>query len=205
MSGLDDQLLLWINQGWAHPWLDLFFSWISDRKTFSLPLVGLLLVISLWKFGSRGLLLWLTMVLVVIGSDRIGNVLKNHFAEPRPCYELSAELRKPGGSEVVKRCEHSTKGLPSNHTFNFFAMALFMSFFLRGWGWRTALIGVSLLVAISRIYLAKHYPSQVGVGLLLGVSYGFVLGWLVVRFIPYLRTLHQRAGGAIRIKKGEWL
>ncbi|WP_420885712.1 phosphatase PAP2 family protein [Candidatus Reidiella endopervernicosa] len=99
----------------------------------------------------------------------------------------------------------ASRRLPSNHTFNFFAMALFMSFFLRGWGWRTALIGVSLLVAISRIYLAKHYPSQVGVGLLLGVSYGFVLGWLVVRFIPYLRTLHQRAGGAIRIKKGEWL
>jgi len=43
MSGLDTELLIWINMGWAHPWLDIFFIWISERETFSLPLTGILL------------------------------------------------------------------------------------------------------------------------------------------------------------------
>jgi membrane-associated phospholipid phosphatase len=39
--------------------------------------------------------------------------------------------------------------------------------------WAAVFLGVAFLVALSRIYLGKHYPSQVMVGAIIGVLWGF--------------------------------
>ena len=114
----DVQLLLWINQGWADPGLDFIFQWVSGRVGFSFPLLGLLLFVFWRRLGRDGIRLWLMMVLGIGMADVFGNLLKDMFSLPRPCYELFQLLRPVGGG-VYPQCDASTTGMPSNHALNF--------------------------------------------------------------------------------------
>jgi hypothetical protein len=62
---MDEALLLWINQGWANHGLDVFFSALSSRRGFALPLAVVLLLIFLWRWRKAGMQLWLVMLVVV--------------------------------------------------------------------------------------------------------------------------------------------
>lgn len=183
---MDETLLLWINQAWASPGLDVFFRWISDQATFSIPLLFLLLAAMFQRHRRRGLLLWLVLVLVVVAGDRLGNALKNALQQPRPCQELAAQLRTPSGP--MQPCPGNGKGMPSNHALNFFAMAAFVGFYFRGWAWRAGLFGIAVLVAVSRLYLGKHLPSQVLAGAGIGLLLGLAAAWLSAR-LPPLKAL----------------
>ncbi|SDZ04485.1 undecaprenyl-diphosphatase [Proteiniborus ethanoligenes] len=61
---------------------------------------------------------------------------------------------------------------PSGHTTASFSMATIFSFYLPQFMF--IFIALATLVGISRIYLAVHYPSDVIVGVILGVSSAFV-------------------------------
>ncbi len=189
---LDHSLLLWINQGWASPFLDGFFSWVSARATFAFPITALLAWISWKRFGKAGLWLWFAMVLSVVLADRIGDILKVFGGVPRPCFDMAGQLRVAGGS-LLQACGPVGKGMPSNHSLNYFTAAAFLAVFYRRPSWRVVLFGVALTVAISRLYLAKHYPSQVTVGALLGLNIGFFCAWVAVKVSSTLRGVLREA------------
>jgi len=74
---------------------------------------------------------------------------------------------------------------PSGHAAGSFCVAAFLAVALpaawpraRGWAWAvTALsIGLAALIALSRVYLAVHFPSDVLVGALLGGAIGAIAG-----------------------------
>ena len=188
---LDHSLLLWINQGWASPFLDGFFSWVSARATFAFPLTALLAWICWRRFGRAGLWLWFAMVLSVVAADRIGDILKVFGGVPRPCFEMWGQLRVAGGG-LLQACGPVGKGMPSNHALNYFTAAAFLAVFFPRLSWRVLLFGVAATVAVSRLYLAKHYPSQVAVGALLGINIGLLGAWVAVRVSPTLRALGEK-------------
>jgi undecaprenyl-diphosphatase len=188
---VDEALLLWVNQGWAHPWLDVLFAWVSDRVSFALPLVLVLLVVSVWRFQRDGLKLWLLLLLVVGIGDALGALAKDLIGQPRPCYELSAELRSPGHG-AMKACQASHTGMPSNHALNFFTMAAFLGAVLRGFRWRVGLVALALVVAISRVYLGKHFPSQVLAGALAGTAVGLTAYVLTAGRLAFMRAIRAR-------------
>jgi membrane-associated phospholipid phosphatase len=90
------------------------------------------------------------------------------------------------GKRVVNRArpdgEHkrSNSSFPSSHAANAFTLAWVLSVrWRRGW---PAFFGVALLVAFSRMYLNRHYLSDVVVGALLGVAVAWaVQHWLASR------------------------
>ena len=87
--GFDEQLLVWINSGWAHPWLDVFFQWLSSRVGLALPLMVFLLVY-LWRdHGSDGVRLWGMLLAVVLAGDATG--AKEPFSSSHPAWAADTE------------------------------------------------------------------------------------------------------------------
>lgn len=186
---MDETLLLWINQGWANPWFDVLFNWVSQRATFSLPLLGVILLVSVRQFKKDGLKLWLILLSVVISGDLLGNLIKHQAAQPRPCYELHEIVRQPGHVKPGP-CGNNLEGMPSNHALNFFATAAFLTLVVRPRSWGTGLFIIAVLVGISRVYLAKHYPSQVIAGAVIGTLLGCLAAWLGIKYLSFVQRIH---------------
>lgn len=189
---MNETLLLWINQGWAHPGLDVFFHWISQRASFSFPLLGLLLVFYSWRFKHDGAKLWLVLVLVIGVGDGLGNIIKHSTEQPRPC-SAQPDLVRQIGAPPNTPCGSAPNGMPSNHALNFFATAIFLSLVMRSWAWSASLIILAVLVGISRIYLGKHYPLQVLAGATIGTILGFLGAWIGLKYLSFMQRIQSRA------------
>ncbi len=186
--GADTALLVAINQQWASPWSDTFFIWISERKTFTAPLLLLILALLMKNHGLNGLKLWGLLLLAITLGDQLGNLLKTLFSQPRPCAVIFDLIRQPknlaGGS-----CGAMTTGTPSSHALNFFLTATFLGLALRSLRWFAPLLLIAIAVGLSRIYLGVHYPSQVVLGAMIGVLLGAAAASLIARYLPFSRTL----------------
>lgn len=185
---MDEALLIWINQSWAHPWNDILFSWLSDRNTFAFPLMAIVLALSVKHYGRDGVRLWLALLALVIVGDAIGNLVKHLWAQPRPCYVIAELLRLPNG-----RCGPQLNGIPSNHALNFFAAAMFISLITRSRAAILGLFGIAILVAISRVYLGKHYPSQVAIGAVIGTLLAYLAARIGVQYSDFMRRIRTRS------------
>jgi undecaprenyl-diphosphatase len=173
----DSALLLSINQAWASPVLDALFGWVSQKGTFALPVLLIILAL-LWRRGGRaGLNLWLLLIGLILAGDLLGNLIKHLTLQFRPCVDLGTAVRLVTSPFEIG-CSPKPHGMPSNHALNFFVTASFLGLALRSWRWGLVLGGMAILVALSRLYLGVHYPSQVLAGALLGMLLGGTAAWL---------------------------
>ncbi|MGD8912734.1 MAG: phosphatase PAP2 family protein [Candidatus Thiodiazotropha sp.] len=183
----DELILHWIHVGLSCQLSDSLFHWFSSRATFSLPILFALLFVAVRREGWQGAGWWFTLILVVGIGDQFGNLLKSLFSELRPCaLEENITLTRKGLS-----CDSVPKGMPSNHALNFYAATLFVVLTRTKWhGWHALLLMAALLASLSRIYLVKHYPSQVVAGIFLGINIGVVAALLyqAPRWFGQLRT-----------------
>ncbi len=131
---MDLEWLQVINQGWASPPLDAFFGWISQKRSFSFPLLGLILLLLWRREGRDGLRLWLLLIVCVLLGDAVGNGFKHLFAQLRPC-AAHPELVRLMTEPFRVGCSSNPSGMPSNHALNFFLTATFLGVVLRSWPW----------------------------------------------------------------------
>lgn len=185
---MDESLLLWINLSWAHPWLDTFLIWVSERFAFSYPLLFIVLCLLAWKYKGDGIKLWLILVVIISLGDIMGNILKEILQQPRPCANLHGIVREPG-IVGVNPCKGNIHGMPSNHAINFFVLTTYICYMVRSYLGCLTLLAITILVCISRIYLAKHYPSQVMIGAMLGISLGLISAWLCIKYFAFARRI----------------
>lgn len=89
--------------------------------------------------------------------------LKRGTARPRPC-AVAESLQ-----EVVPALD--LYSFPSGHTLHAVAFTTVIAGQLPGWGW--ILIPFSVLVALSRVVLGLHYPTDVVAGAAIGAAIGF--------------------------------
>lgn len=163
LQNLDLSVFYWINNGWSHPALDVFFRIVTTSKTYVLP--GALLAFYLWrKEGARGKTTLLALALCVGMTDVLSSrVIKPMVGRLRPCVALPGVLTPDG--------ERRTYSFPSGHATNIAGAALVLGMEYR------LLIAPSLLVAflvgLSRVYLGVHYPSDIVGGFLIGALLGF--------------------------------
>ncbi|MCA2004402.1 MAG: phosphatase PAP2 family protein [Ignavibacterium sp.] len=170
LYSIDLTIFYFINHTISLPILDKFFSMITSVNNWYIAYV-ILLGIS-WKMGGlRGKIAVLGVILLIIVSDQTGyRLIKELFARPRPCDVLTDVITPIGCT--------GTYSFPSNHALNNFAAAVFFYRLFPKLKW--VLFITASLIAISRVYLGLHYPSDIIGGALIGILLGYIFSQIAL-------------------------
>lgn len=167
---LDHELFLYLNNLGTETW-DWFWLFIT-HKFAAIPLYAFLLFLLIKQYKN-----WkavgITLVLIaglITCTDQLANVFKDYFARPRPCNEDFIAQ----GRFFMDRC--GSNGFFSAHAASSMALAFYLGNILKKW-YKYAFPGLvfwAVVVGYSRIYLGKHYPGDVLVGMIIGLLFGVV-------------------------------
>ena len=172
ITQLDLTILDWIQANLRGPVLDRLMPLITLLGEHGLFWIGLTLVLLIIPKTRR---LGGAMAIALVLDYLLCNLtIKPLAARPRPW------TYRPDMLEEIQKLTTlpSDFSFPSGHAAASFAAASALVFSRNRWGWLAML--AALGVALSRLYLHVHYPSDVLVGALLGVLCGF-LGALIVK------------------------
>lgn len=173
---IDEEILIKINSGHSE-FLTSFFEVLSRPEWAIFFLFAFLF--KLYRINKKFLLPGLGLLLLnfALTDFCASGILKPMTKRLRPCHN----------QEFVKKinrlptpCKNGRYTMASSHASNSFGMALFWIFFF-GCSFRSFesifLISFASLVSFSRLYLMKHYLSDVLVGMLIA----FIASYFVTR------------------------
>ena len=174
LYAIDRQLYLFINSRLANPVTDIlgpFFSGMTSTW-YGIAILALLWLLLFLRGGREGRIVALLIIPVVTFSDQFSSTLIKHLvARPRPCHEIGG-LPAAGTVRLLVPCG-SGYSFPSSHAVNAFAIAGFVShYFVR---WRLPLILFATAVALSRVVVGVHYPSDIAGGAAIGYAVAYTM------------------------------
>jgi undecaprenyl-diphosphatase len=182
LEGIDRWIVLTVNS-WHTPVLDEI-CWILSARWPWIPLYVLLIVLAWTQFGTKKTLLFLGIVLGTIAIVDITSVyfFKEAFQRYRPSHHALLTNRLHfyplAKGEFYKG---GMFGFVSSHASNFFATTVLAGLSLRsrypGLIW--ILLGITVVVCFSRLYLGVHYLSD----LVCGGLWGALLAYFSYRFL----------------------
>ena len=154
-------ILWWIREHLTNPFLDTVMPYITSlARHGEFWILLALILICFKKTRKAGVAMGIAMALGFL----IGNIgLKNIIARTRPYDMVEVEV-------LVKHL--SDFSFPSGHTLVSFNAAIALHHYHRRWG--VAALVLATVIALSRLYLFVHYPTDVLAGLLLAVGIAFV-------------------------------
>ena len=175
---LDRELFLAINA--LHtPLLDNVMFYVSQIWVFT-PLFVFWLYIVYNRYGAKKLAILIGfLVLLIVLTDQTANQTKHAIKRYRPTHNLEIQEKV----HTVNGYKGGTYGFFSGHSTNSFgvAMLLFLIFSKESKLFRSVFFAWAAVTAYSRIYLGVHYPSDIFVGFVVGIFWGYV----VYRLIQY--------------------
>jgi undecaprenyl-diphosphatase len=185
LESIDRSILLFIN-GLNTPILDEVMWFFSGKLTlipFYLILLYFIKLVNSWK--NFGLICFGIFLTVLISDQTSVHFFKETFQRYRPSHNLEISLLlhyyevKPGDFY-----RGGTYGFISSHAANFFGMLGFvLPLFSKKYRiLQVSSIVIGVIVSMSRVYLGVHYPSDV----IVGVALGLLIGWSINHFL-YLR------------------
>lgn len=152
----DKAVVQWFQAELQFPVLRTFMEFITSPSTWIIPMA----VLWLWMLsrgGARGRVAALLLLPLLLLSDYVtAKVFKVVIGRPRPL-------------------GHGGFAMPSVHATNSFAIATLFSFFIDHLAFRITAFSLAVLVAISRVYVGVHYPSDIIVGALLGTADALII------------------------------
>lgn len=132
---------------------------------------------------------------------------RNHYGSSTDhgSADLQCSSKKSGSKNKTIRCKHQRAAavaklhdysFPSGHTAASFASVT--ALYLAGEKklWKPALV-LACLIAVSRLYLYVHYPTDVLGGMVFGILAGYV-GYRLVKFLEAKLSGRKNAGKQIR-------
>jgi undecaprenyl-diphosphatase len=165
LEQLDHRLFFALNQGLSTPLLD-WLLWGVSQLADGLVLV-LVVGVGLWYFDRQALkrhYLWL--ILAVLVGALVLQLLKSGVARPRPLNEFATLLQTGEVQINVIGRPLRHRSFPSGHAQAAASVCIYLTCLYRRYWW---LWGAGIfLVALSRVYLGVHFPSDVVAGVVLG-------------------------------------
>ncbi|MFR9164867.1 MAG: phosphatase PAP2 family protein [Dysgonomonas sp.] len=157
-------------------WLDPVMIFLSSHWSWMI----LFLIVSIFMirrsryWGVREIIL---ILVTVVANSIINNIVKVIIQRPRPCQneELEATIR------VLEDCG-TRYSFFSAHSSNAFCLAICTALFFRNKYYSVLILIWATAVAYSRIYVGKHYPLDIIVGITFGVLMSFIGSFLLDRF-----------------------
>lgn len=182
-----DQLVTLEINSWDSPITDPIWQFFSDKLVWA-PMYAAIIALLIWKLGwKRGLLVLAGALLTFGFCDQFSNLIKHAVERIRPLHD---EFMVSNGLNILEK--GGGYSFFSAHSANSFGLAfstfLGMKLCLRNSGssitpkWLKA-YGVwmffwATMVAVSRIFVGKHYLGDVIVGIIVGSLAGIAFGWL---------------------------
>ncbi len=171
---IDRAIFTFINSTLANPVFDVVFPFLTN---LTIAWYGILLLAFFWlllffKEGREGKIAALLLIPLLVCSDQFSSTLVKHVVErPRPCHEVNGERVVPGVRLLVP-CG-SGYSFPSSHAVNSFAIAAFIGYYFRRW--RPWLYVFASGVALSRVVVGVHFPSDIAAGAIIGAIIAYLL------------------------------
>lgn len=163
---LDQDITLAINS-LNSPFSDSVWSFFSDVQVW-FPFYVLLLVLLFVRLGwKKALVVTLALIVTVVLCDQVANLVKDSVKRLRPIHD--AYMNAGGLHRIEGR--GGWYGFFSAHAANAFGVAVVASRFLKS-RMPAVLFSWAFLVAISRIFVGKHYLGDVLAGALAGAAIG---------------------------------
>ncbi|OIP63887.1 MAG: phosphatase PAP2 family protein [Ignavibacteria bacterium CG2_30_36_16] len=181
LYSIDVTIFYFFNHTLSVGFLDKFFSIITNVNNWYIAYI-ILLGILLTKGGRQGRIAAAAVVLMIVVTDQLQHkVIKEIFERIRPCNALTDVLTPLG-------C-NGTFSFPSNHATNNFAVAvLFYRIYPH---LKLPLFIAASLIAISRVYLGLHYPSDILSGVLVGSAFGYIFSVAAIKVNIWMEKREQ--------------
>jgi undecaprenyl-diphosphatase len=165
LQSLDASILLWIN-GLHNSACDFFFWWVSDRAIW-IPFYLYLAYLVYRKHPHRYISIFIFIAITIAFTDQLtSTILKNSVGRLRPCHDPLLA----GKIHLVNNDCGGKYGFASGHAANSFALFMFLSLLFGKENKKLVRIIFwwAVVVSFSRIYLGKHFPSDIICGALIG-------------------------------------
>lgn len=183
----DQDLTLTVNS-WHSPVTDPIWEFFSNIPVW-IPMYALIIAFIIWRLGwKKGLIVTAGALLTFGFCDQFSNIIKDAVERLRP---LNDEYMLINGLHVL---ENGGKyGFFSAHSANAFGLAtstllgLRLDKRLKYRGYAAWMYSWAFLVAVSRVFVGKHYLGDIIVGAIVGAAAGFAFaslaGWIIRRYI----------------------
>lgn len=187
MNVFDLSIMHYVNQFSRHSWaFDTVVSFLSHNNLLK---GGALITVIWWAWfksdqqQSHNREHILSTLICCLIAESVSRVLSLTLPfRPRPLYEESLAFLIPYG--VDKSSFDGWSSFPSDHAVLFFSLASGL-LFISGKAGVFALAYVTLFVALPRIYLGIHFPTDIIAGAVIGVA----ITWLGNRFFAENKIL----------------
>lgn len=167
MNNFEIGILDFIKETFSSSFLDAFFSTITRFADHGIGwIIVAVLLIAFKKTRKMGISMGIALIIGYVTGNMF---LKNVVGRIRP-YDFVGNV-----DLLVDRL--SDFSFPSGHTLCSFEGAF--TVFIRNKKWGIAAIVFAFLIALSRLYLYVHYPSDVLVGAIMGIVIAYLAGFIV--------------------------
>ena len=174
----DQDLTLKINS-WNSSISDPFWEFMSDIPVW-IPMYLLIVLYIIWRLGWKKGLIVVAGALLTFGfCDQFSNIIKEVVARLRP---LNDEYMIANGLHILEK--GGKYGFFSAHSANAFGLAtstligLRIDKRLKYRGYAAWMYSWATLVAVSRIFVGKHYLGDCLVGIIVGAAAGLAFASL---------------------------
>lgn len=171
ITSVDHAVLLFIQENFRVPWLTPVVEFISSLGNAGLFWIVMSLILLCFKRTRRaGLAGLLSLLLCFIVTNLC---LKNVVARMRPYHRFE---------DILPLIGHPGDfSFPSGHSASAFAAAgAFRKYLPKKAG--ILYIVLAACIALSRLYLGVHYPTDVLAGVLVGLLSSELIGWILKNF-----------------------
>ncbi|MEO5658225.1 MAG: phosphatase PAP2 family protein [Polaromonas sp.] len=191
MNYFDAAILYFFNQGARKSWI--FDQVVAFLSVNNLLKGGILVALVWWAWfrnddrrsnDREHIIATLLSSIVALALARV-LVLTLPF-RLRPLYEEGLGLVRPYG--VAEGALDGLSSFPSDHAVLFFTLATGLFFVSRRVG-LFACFYVAVCIALPRIYLGLHYPTDILAGAMLGMT----INWIANRYLPQTKLVQSVA------------